>query len=78
MERDDAEALRLLGVWWHRACWVAEADRRAPLLEAQRRKAQDRLTVAELLLRQAERERQGFDVLGRRGALAGYDGDNDC
>jgi hypothetical protein len=71
VERSDKTAMRIGGGWWHRSCWIAEAERRRPELEAQRERIGDRLAVAELLLRAEERSRRervsGF--LGGPGAL---------
>jgi hypothetical protein len=71
VDRQDRTAVRMLGGFWHRSCWLAEAERRRPGLEAIRRRNEDRLTVAELLLRQEERGGSGFDVLGRPGPFEG-------
>ena len=69
IDREEHSELRLMDGYWHRSCWIAEADRRAPVWSELRRRSQDRLAVAELLLRAEDRERSGFDVLGRRGQL---------
>ena len=76
IEREEHSELRMPDGYWHRSCWVAEAERRAPGWSELKRRSEDRMAVAELLLRAEDRERSGFDVLGRRGLLGQVGADN--
>ncbi len=69
-------AVRGLNGFWHRACWLDAAERRRPELERVRRRGEDRLLVAELLLRHEERGGSGFEPLGALGASTGHGADN--
>jgi hypothetical protein len=91
VEKSEQTALRLTDGFWHRDCWLADHERRQPELEAQKRRGDDRLMVAEMLLRQQERGGLGFESVAVLGSFGGYgvdnrasksaldvDADNDC